>query len=158
MARTMLILALCVLPALVSASRPMAKPFVLEGHVYCDTCRAGYETSATTPIAGAMVKLECKDRKTQELLYSIGGTTDSKGKYEIKVREDHGSQLCDVMLVSSPQSNCASVDSGRDRSRVILTGNNGISSYKRFANAMGFLMDEPLSGCKKLLQQYEQED
>lgn len=52
MARTMLILALCVLPALVSASRPMAKPFVLEGHVYCDTCRAGYETSATTPIAG----------------------------------------------------------------------------------------------------------
>lgn len=105
-----------------------------------------------------MVKLECKDRKTQELLYSIGGTTDSKGKYEIKVREDHGSQLCDVMLVSSPQSNCASVDSGRDRSRVILTGNNGISSYKRFANAMGFLMDEPLSGCKKLLQQYEQED
>lgn len=102
--------------------------------------------------------MECKDRTTQQVLYSIGGTTDSKGKYEIKVGEDHGSEVCDVMLISSPQSNCASVDSGRDRSRVILSGNNGITSYQRFANSMGFMMDEPLSGCKQLLQQYEQDD
>ncbi|KAH7847376.1 hypothetical protein Vadar_025396 [Vaccinium darrowii] len=153
----MMILALCLVTALVTAARPMEKPFRLEGRVYCDTCRAGFETSFTTPIAGAEVKVECKNRETQELLYSIGATTDSKGKYEIKVREDHANQLCDVMLVSSPQSDCAKPDSGRDRSRVILTGNNGISSYNRFANAMGFLKDKPLAGCQQLLQQYEQE-
>lgn len=51
MAKSMLLLALCVLlPALISGGRLMSKPFVLEGRVYCDTCRAGFETSATTYI------------------------------------------------------------------------------------------------------------
>lgn len=52
MGRLMLLVALCVLPALVSAGRPVSQPFVLQGRVYCDTCRAGFETSATTYIAG----------------------------------------------------------------------------------------------------------
>lgn len=51
MAKSVLMLALCVLlPALISASRPMSRPFLLQGRVYCDTCRAGFETSATTYI------------------------------------------------------------------------------------------------------------
>lgn len=52
MARTLLLIALCVLPALVSAVRPNTKPFSVEGRVYCDTCQAGFETPATTYIAG----------------------------------------------------------------------------------------------------------
>lgn len=45
--------ALCALPALISARRHhVEKPFILEGRVYCDTCRAGFETSATTYIPG----------------------------------------------------------------------------------------------------------
>ncbi|PSS17411.1 Protein DOWNSTREAM OF FLC like [Actinidia chinensis var. chinensis] len=157
MARLMLVMALCVLPALVIATRPVANPLILEGQVYCDTCRAGFETSATTPIAGAKVRVECKDRKTEELLYTIDSTTDSTGKYKIVVREDHGDQLCDCNLVSSPQSDCATVDPGRDRARVILTRNNGMASNNRFANAMGFMRDQPMSGCHQLLQQYQQE-
>ncbi|KAI8014076.1 Pollen-specific protein C13 [Camellia lanceoleosa] len=157
MARMMLIVALCILPALVSANRPVANPLIVEGRVYCDTCRAGYETNATTPIPGAKVKIECKDRDTHKLLYSIDGTTDSTGKYKIMIKEDHGNQLCDAMLVSSPQRDCATADPGRDRARVILTRNNGIASNNRFANAMGFMRDQRMSGCKQLLQQYEQE-
>ncbi|MBL1828604.1 hypothetical protein ELE35_30125, partial [Klebsiella pneumoniae] len=77
MGRLMLLVALCVLPALVSAGRPVSQPFVLQGRVYCDTCRAGFETSATTYIAGAKVRVECKDRNSMQLLYSIEGITDS---------------------------------------------------------------------------------
>ncbi|KAJ4701295.1 Pollen-specific protein [Melia azedarach] len=106
MARTLLLIALCILPALVSASRPTRNPFVVQGRVYCDTCRAGFETPATTYIAGAKVKVECKDRKTAELLYSKEGKTDSTGTYKIFVTEDHEDQFCDAILVSSPQTDC----------------------------------------------------
>ncbi|GLT64299.1 hypothetical protein SLA2020_368030 [Shorea laevis] len=61
MARRVLLFVLCVLlPALmVSASRPARSPFVVKGRVYCDTCRAGFETSATTFIAGARPQHDC---------------------------------------------------------------------------------------------------
>ncbi len=152
----MLFVALCVLPALVSAGRLISQPFVLQGRVYCDTCRAGFETSATTYIAGAKVRVECKDRNSMQLLYSIEGTTDSTGTYKIMVTEDHEDQLCDAVLVSSPWSDCASVDPGRDRAAVILTRYNGMVSDNRYANSMGFLKDHPMSGCTQLLQQYQE--
>lgn len=49
-----------VLPALISARRHhhhhvVEKPFILQGRVYCDTCRAGFETSATTYIPGIYI-------------------------------------------------------------------------------------------------------
>lgn len=50
-ARVFVLMALCVLPALVSA-RPMRSNFIVQGRVYCDTCRAGFETSASTYIHG----------------------------------------------------------------------------------------------------------
>ncbi|RVW56255.1 Protein downstream of FLC [Vitis vinifera] len=215
MGRLMLLVALCVLPALVSAGRPVSQPFVLQGRVYCDTCRAGFETSATTYIAdmrfvhlcgvasdvrrgeeswgvdkgvmwrialyandmgcilmtcmglnilkinygnlpSAKVRVECKDRNSMQLLYSIEGITDSTGTYKIMVTEDREDQLCDAVLVSSPQSDCASVDPGRDRAAVILTRYNGIVSDNRYANSMGFLKDHPMSECTQLLQQYQE--
>uniref|UniRef100_A0A5B7B648 Putative pollen-specific protein n=1 Tax=Davidia involucrata TaxID=16924 RepID=A0A5B7B648_DAVIN len=158
MARMILMLALCVLPALVSATRPVSSPFIVQGRVYCDTCRAGFETSETPYIPGAKVRLECKDRNSQKLLYSVEGTTDSTGTYKIMVKEDHDDQLCDAVLVSSPLSDCASADPGRDRARVILTRNNGIVSDNRFANSMGFMKDQVMSGCTQLLQQYQEFD
>lgn len=107
-------------------------------------------------VAGAKVRVECKDRKTMDLLYSKEGTTDSTGTYKIYVNEDHEDQLCDAMLVSSPQSDCKSPSAGRDRARVILTRYNGIASDNRFANAMGFMKEEPMSGCTELLRQYQE--
>ncbi|KAK3011063.1 hypothetical protein RJ639_010738 [Escallonia herrerae] len=158
MAKLILMIALCVLPALVIASRPAANPMILQGRVYCDTCRAGFETSATSYIHGAKVKVECKDRDTQKLLYNTEGTTDSTGTYTIMVKEDHNDQLCDAVLVSSPQSDCATADPGRDRAPVILTRYNGIVSDYRTANSMGFMKDEAISGCDKILLQYQEFD
>ncbi|KAE8077348.1 hypothetical protein FH972_015920 [Carpinus fangiana] len=160
MARRVLLVALCVLlPALmVSASRPVSNPFVVKGRVYCDTCRAGFETSATTYIAGARVKVECKNRNTMQLIYSKEATTDSYGTYNMFINEDHEDQLCDAMLVSSPQHDCAAMSPGREQTRVILTRYNGIASDNRFANAMGFMKDEALSGCAEILKQYQESD
>lgn len=70
------------------------------------------------------------------------------------VSGDHGNNLCDAVLVSSPQSDCSEADPGRNRSRVILTRDNGLTSDARFANAMGFFRSESISGCSQLLQKY----
>ncbi|KAB1199832.1 Protein DOWNSTREAM OF FLC [Morella rubra] len=160
MARTPLLFALCViLSALaVSARRPVSDRFIVKGRVYCDTCRAGFETSATTYITGAKVRVECKDRTTMLPVYSKEGTTDSTGTFSISVAEDHADQLCDAMLVSSPQHDCATASPGRDRTRVILTNYNGIASKDRFANAMGFMKEEAMSGCADVLKQYQESD
>lgn len=103
--------------------------------------------------------MECKDRKTLDLVYSKEGTTDSTGTYAITVDEDHKDQFCDSVLVSSPHLDCRSPSSGRDRARVILTSANGLASTTRYANAMGFMKDTPMSGCTELLRSYlEYED
>lgn len=72
------------------------------------------------------------------------------------IKEDHLDQLCDVVLVSSPLHGCATADPGRDRSRVILTRYNGIAEDTRFANALGFMKEEAMSGCSMILQQYQE--
>ncbi|KAH7524431.1 hypothetical protein FEM48_Zijuj06G0118400 [Ziziphus jujuba var. spinosa] len=158
MAKPVLLLALCILPALALATRPLRKPLIVQGRVYCDTCLAGFETSASNYIAGAKVRLECKNRNTMQLLYSKEGTTDSTGTYKITVTEDHEDQLCDALLVSSPQGDCAKVSPGRERARVILTNYNGMASETRFANAMGFTKEEPAAGCANVLKQYQEFD
>ncbi|KAE8652934.1 protein DOWNSTREAM OF FLC [Cucumis sativus] len=155
MARVIILFALIMLPALALASRPVRTPFVVRGKVFCDTCLAGFETSATTYIPGAKVRIECKDRNSMELQYTHEATTDSTGSYTLLVNEDHGDELCDAVLVSSPQEKCSSVSEGRDRARVILTRYNGIASNERYVNAMGFAMDEPMSGCNQVMSQYQ---
>lgn len=55
MARLVILMLLCVLPAIATARfLHHQKPFVVQGRVYCDTCRAGFETSATTYIPGML--------------------------------------------------------------------------------------------------------
>ncbi|KAL6176978.1 hypothetical protein ACLB2K_053610 [Fragaria x ananassa] len=158
MAKLVMLFALCVLPALAVATRPMRTPFTVEGRVYCDNCRFSYESSAITYIAGATVRVECKDKSGMSLRYSKEGTTDSTGTYRIVVAEDHEDQICDAILVSSPQKSCSEATPGRDRARVILTGYNGIASNNRFANAMGFMRTEALSGCAQVFKQMQELD
>lgn len=59
------------------------------------------------------------------------------------------------MLLSSPHRRCKLADPGRDRSRVVLTSNNGVVSNDRYANNMGFTVEEPMSYCAQLMQQYQ---
>ncbi|POO04039.1 Allergen Ole e 1, conserved site [Trema orientale] len=156
MAKALLLMALCLLPALATASRPVKDPLKVEGKVYCDTCRAGFETSATTYIAGAKVRIECRERKTMDLVYSKEATTDSSGTYKMLISEDHADEVCDALLVSSPQADCATASPGRDRARVILTSYNGIASSNRYVNAMGFTRNEALAGCADVLKLYQE--
>ncbi|KAK4742082.1 hypothetical protein SAY87_000083 [Trapa incisa] len=158
MAKLALLCALFVLPAIAVAARPTRSPLVVRGKVYCDPCRAGFETSASTFIAGAKVKLECKDRHTMKILYTGDATTDSTGTYVIPVTEDHVDQLCDAMLVSSSHPTCRIPSEGRDKARVILTRHNGMATDNRFANNMGFVTEKPMSGCNQILQQYQDLD
>ncbi|XP_028771898.1 pollen-specific protein C13-like [Neltuma alba] len=156
--RVSFLLLLCALPALVAAIRPERNPFTVRGRVYCDTCRAGFETSATTYIAGAEVVVECKERNTLQVVYRKKGRTDSTGTYKILVDEDHADQVCDAKVVSSPQSDCNEAAPGRDQARVILTRNNGIASDDRAVNAVGFMKAEAASVCAEVLKQYEEFD
>ncbi|KAK9088407.1 hypothetical protein Scep_027489 [Stephania cephalantha] len=149
---------ICVLPALVSASRPVRNPFVVHGKVVCDTCCAGFETTATTPVKDAIVRLECKNRDTLEEVYSDVRKTDRDGAYEFTVMEDHEDQLCQTQLVSSGQKDCSKILAGRERANVIVTNNNGIISSDRFANNLVFVRNQPMSGCAQVLQQYKLDD
>lgn len=103
---------------------------------------------------GAKVRIECKDSKTLGIKYSAEGVTDSTGTYKITVAYDRGDEICDAVLVSSPDPFCSAPNKGRDRARVILTRANGLISDTRFANNMGFLRKQPLGGCTQLLKMY----
>ncbi|XP_031486107.1 pollen-specific protein C13-like [Nymphaea colorata] len=143
---------LCFLSALAIAH---CEHFIVQGRVYCDTCRFGFETKASTYIPGAKVRVECKDRTTGQMTYSIEGITDETGTYKIPVEEDRPDEICEAILVSSPISDCKEFESGRERARILLTKDNGISNHVRFANSLGFIKDKPLPGCSELLKQYE---
>ncbi|KAL2504570.1 Pollen Ole e 1 allergen and extensin family protein [Abeliophyllum distichum] len=156
MAKLLIFFALCLLPAIASAARIMDNPLFVKGRVYCDTCRCGYETSVTKYIPGARVKLECRARDTLQVTYMVESVTDSTGSYNILVQDDRGDEVCDAVLVKSSDPECAIPNSGWDRARVILTRNNGMNSDIRFANAMGFLKNEPLASCAQILQKYQE--
>ncbi|KAK7353101.1 hypothetical protein VNO80_18537 [Phaseolus coccineus] len=157
-ARVVLLLAMCVLPAMVAAIRPGNRQFSVKGRVYCDRCRAGFETSATTYIAGAEVMLQCKSRTSNEVVYTKKGKTDSSGTYTIPVNEDHKDEICSAKILSSPHPECTVVTPGRDEALVILTSYNGIASNDRYANAMGFMSQEVAAGCAEVLKQYQEFD
>ncbi|XP_073117406.1 pollen-specific protein C13 [Elaeis guineensis] len=148
------------LPAAVSGARDVKaatnKGFVVQGRVFCDTCRAGFETPKSTYIAGAKVRLECRSRTTGAKTCSFDGVTDRSGTYNILVADEHEHETCEAVLVSSPVKGCAKTLEGRERARVFLTNNNGIASTKRFANSLGFQRDIALAGCAQLLKMYQQ--
>ncbi|KAG0447755.1 hypothetical protein HPP92_028191 [Vanilla planifolia] len=86
--------------------------------------------------------------------HSNDGVTDSTGTYKIAVVDDHEEEICEVVLVESPFADCKEIKFGRDRGQVLLSSDAGISNSVRHANSLGFLRDEPLPGCEKLLKEY----
>ncbi|XP_054804496.1 protein DOWNSTREAM OF FLC-like [Prosopis cineraria] len=134
-------------------------PFRVMGRVYCDTCRAGFETNVTTYIAGARVRVECKDRDSLAVMFREEGVTDSTGTYSILVDHDHGDQMCESAFVSSPVSDCKVPDPGRSRSTIVLTRTqNGIVNDLHYANALGCFKDVPLPECYHLMKYYLADD
>lgn len=108
-------------------------------------------------VAGAVVRLECKNRTSLKPVYTKEGVTDKTGCYKIRVAGDRADQLCEVVLVSSPEPECATIEEGRERARVYPTYDNGIVSTVRHANNLCFLKDYPLATCAQVLSMYSQE-
>ncbi|KQK07003.1 major pollen allergen Lol p 11 [Brachypodium distachyon] len=134
-----------------------SKPgFLVTGRVYCDTCRAGFETNASHSIPGAVVQMECRHFETNELHHKAEATTDAQGWYKMEVGEDHQEEICEVALLRSPEKDCAEIEKSRDRCRVPLTRNNGIKqSGVRYANPIAFFRKEPLANCGDVLRKYD---
>ncbi|KAG0495703.1 hypothetical protein HPP92_000394 [Vanilla planifolia] len=158
MAKFELIVALCLLSsvAFVAAATTTTAPtfFIVQGRIYCDTCRAGFETNVTEYISGAKVKVDCTHFSTGKVEHSNSGLTDSTGTYTINVVDDHEDETCEVVLVESPLDKCKEIKVGRDRGQVVLTLDAGMSTNVRHANSLGFLRDEPLPICDKLLREF----
>ncbi|KAF3323572.1 hypothetical protein FCM35_KLT12303 [Carex littledalei] len=136
----------------VAAERPS---FTVEGRVYCDTCRTGFETPLTTYIADAKVRLECRHFSKGKIEHQVDGVTNKDGTYTIELKDNHDKENCEVVLVQSPLPTCAEIPKGRDRVNVLLA-DGGLSSNVRNANSLGFLKDKPLHDCIGVLKQYNQ--
>ncbi|XP_074558203.1 pollen-specific protein C13-like [Curcuma longa] len=149
-----LLAALCFALAGAAIAAPISK-FTIEGRVYCDTCRAGFVTSASQYIQGAKVKLECRHYETDAVNQYAEGVTDATGTYHLEVEDQHEEEICEVVLLSSPlKGDCDEISKGRDRARVLIAGRSGLVTPVRYANALGFLKSAPLPQCGVLLQQY----
>merc|ERR1712063_1951 len=135
-----------------------APDYLVQGRVYCDTCRAGFETNVTEYIKGAKVRLECKHFGTGSVERSVEGVTDETGTYKIELKDSHVEDICEVVLVESPLANCAEVQATRDRARVVLTRDDGICDNLRPANALGYFKGVPLPVCSELLKQFDLAD
>ncbi|KAJ0978725.1 hypothetical protein J5N97_014199 [Dioscorea zingiberensis] len=159
MAKFQLVSTLFLLSALAGLAFASTQPrFTIQGRVYCDTCRAGFETSATEYIKGAKVKIECKRYPTGEVTYKGEAVTDDSGTYQLNIDNDHQDETCEVVLVESPVEGCNEIVVGRDRASIMITQNVGISSDTRYANSLGFYKETPLPACGELLRMFDLDD
>ncbi|XP_042492697.1 anther-specific protein LAT52-like [Macadamia integrifolia] len=126
--------------------------FEVVGKVYCDTCRALFETEASIFMKGAPVKLECRNRDTGNITYTVEGVCDESGSYRLIGKGEHAEDICEVTALNSTVPDCDERAPGRDHARIVLTDNNGIVSNTRYANSLGFLKKEPLEICPEVLQ------
>ncbi|KAK7302933.1 hypothetical protein RJT34_13830 [Clitoria ternatea] len=129
--------------------------FVVEGKVYCDTCRIQFLTKLSEYLPGATVRVECKEAEnSKNVTFQKDVVTDARGDYKVQVHGDHEQDLCEVVLVKSPRPDCAEIDREshlQQAARISLTKNNGMLSSVRQANPLGFLKKERLPGCPELL-------
>ncbi|KAG4204337.1 hypothetical protein ERO13_A04G041800v2 [Gossypium hirsutum] len=150
---TLVSLAICLstLLGFAAAANPEEK-FIVEGRVYCDTCRVEFETKISQPIKGASVKLECRNITNEKIAsHSQDVVTDEAGGYKIEVKGDHEDEICEVSLVKSPRADCNEPTEVWRKARVVLTKADGVSGTYRFANNLGYMKKEALPECKKVL-------
>ncbi|XVF40344.1 hypothetical protein PTKIN_Ptkin01aG0105900 [Pterospermum kingtungense] len=148
--------ALCFLSLLCFARVEGLEHFFVEGKVYCDNCRAQFVTRISKYMEGAKVRLECRDHEGGKLTYTVDGVTDASGSYRIKVEGDHEEEVCEVSLIESSDSECAEIDKEnflKKTARVDLTKDNGITSDKRMANPLAFMVKDPLPECTQVLRE-----
>ncbi|GAA0187325.1 hypothetical protein Leryth_022296 [Lithospermum erythrorhizon] len=132
--------------------------FFVQGDVYCDPCRAQFVTRLSEKLPGAKVKLECREKQGDKVIYTSEGETDASGVYKLKANGEFEDDICEVSLVSSPKSDCSEVTSkgwGKPSSRITLTSNNGMSDTVRHPNPLFFMKKEPLAECIKVYEEMD---
>ncbi|KAL5836847.1 hypothetical protein ACOSQ3_014016 [Xanthoceras sorbifolium] len=145
--------ALC-LAAIVGVAHAEEKndSLIVEGKIYCDTCRVQFKTSLSESIEGAKVKLVCRDRESEETKLELEGVTDKSGGYSLKVEGDHAEEICEVHLISSPKEYCKEITTDLNSARILLSTNDGVVEPIRRANALGFMKKEALDNCGDVLK------
>ncbi|KAG6416598.1 hypothetical protein SASPL_124031 [Salvia splendens] len=94
-------------PAPAPSHPPVRKMVAIQGVVYCKSCKyRGVDTlTGATPLAGAVVKLQCNNSKTGMVETK---TSDKNGYFFFMPQKltTSGSHKCKVFLVSSPSAAC----------------------------------------------------
>lgn len=69
----------------------------------------------------------------------------------MEVTGDHEEEVCELVLVESPDSGCSDVSKDaylRNAAKISLTANDGIVSHEtRIVNPLGFMINTPLADC-----------
>lgn len=106
---------------------------------------------------GAKVKLECKGRENQTVTLTKEAVTDKSGNYEMVVTGDHEEEVCEIVLVQSPDAECNEVNKEeflRNAAKISLTANDGIvSNETRTVNPLGFMRKTPLAECPQAFKE-----
>ena len=125
--------------------------FKIQGSVYCDTCRVQFVTRLSKFLEGAKVKLECRSRTNGTVALTKEAVTDKSGSYTMEVTGDHEEEVCELVLLQSPDSGCSDVSKDaylRNAAKVSLTANDGIVSHEtRIVNPLGFMVKTPSAEC-----------
>lgn len=106
--------------------------------------------------AGAKVRLECRDREGGSITLSSEADTDEQGRYNIPVEGDHEEEVCEVILVKSPNDDCNEISNelhAKLSARISLTNNNGIAGPHRIPNPLGFMKKEADPQCAEVLKE-----
>ncbi|CAN8303976.1 unnamed protein product [Cochlearia groenlandica] len=131
--------------------------FHIKGSVYCDNCRVQFITRLSKFLEGAKVKLECKGRENQTVTLTKEAVTDKSGNYIMEVMGDHEEEVCEIVLVHSPDAECGEVNNQeflRNAARISLTANDGIvSNETRTINPLGFMRKVPLDDCPQAFKE-----
>jgi len=108
-------------------------------------------------ISGAKVKLECKGRENQTVTLTKEAVTDNAGNYQMEVMGDHEEEVCEIVLLQSPDPECGDVNNQeflRNAARISLTANDGIvSNETRTINPLGFMRKTPLAECPQVFKE-----
>ncbi|KAL0320613.1 UNVERIFIED_CONTAM: Anther-specific protein LAT52 [Sesamum radiatum] len=145
-----LVSALCILAAVAVVDAHKEK-FHVEGDVYCDPCRVQFETELSYNLAGATVRLECRDIETKTVTYTMEGVTGSDGHYSLTVKGDHEKDICEVIAVKSPKAECSEAMGEYERAKIECTENSGLHNPIRYANPIGFMTPAVAPECAPIL-------
>ncbi|XP_059664523.1 olee1-like protein [Cornus florida] len=125
--------------------------FTVEGKVYCDPCRVEFVTSLSQFLEGADVVLLCKNAETGNVTYSVNGKSGKDGSYTLKAEGDHGNDVCEVKVATSPQPDTCG-EAMDEPAPVALTDIESNSDI-RYANYIGFMKKDPDAECTKVLEE-----